>query len=387
MKKVISDIGIVVTGNTPSKKNKEYYNSKDIRFFKPSDMNDYSITNLNLSEEFLSEKARKKARILPKDTILVTCIGNIGKVGILQVESACNQQINAIIPNINMNSRYIAYLISSKKEYMQSKANAPVVPIMNKTDFSKIEIEVVEKEEQDEIVNKLDAVSEIIDIRKKQINELDKLINSKFIEMFGNLKINDKNWRKVEKISNVCILNPSKSELSNVNNIEVSLIPMRAVSENGKINTSRCKLLSDVKSGFTYFAEDDVLFAKITPCMENGKGAVATGLINNIGFGSTEFHVLRPTGLINSIWLYTLTSMHVFRKEAEMHMTGSAGQKRVPIKFFEDYKIGIPPIELQNQFAVIVRQINNQKNEIENSLKETKKLLNSLMDKYFLEAN
>ena len=94
--------------------------------------------------------------------------------------------------------------------------------------------------------------------------------------------------------------------------------------------------------------------------------------------------MLRPKkNVINSNWIYTLTAMKGFRKEAEMHMTGSAGQKRVPISFLKNYELGIPPIELQNQFAEIVKQIDKQKFEIENSLKEMQDLYESLMEKYF----
>lgn len=179
--------------------------------------------------------------------------------------------------------------------------------------------------------------------------------------MFGNIKNNDKSWNCYDYIGNHCILNPKKNEINDLANIDVSFVPMQNVSEKGEIDSSNIKKLFDVKKGFTYFRENDVLFAKITPCMENGKGAVARGLKNDIGFGSTEFHVIRPNDNINSVWLYTYTTFDSFRKDAEKKMTGSAGQKRVPISFFENYKIAIPPIELQNKFEAIVEQIDKQK--------------------------
>ena len=197
MEKVkLSDLGTIITGNTPNKKNNEFYNSKDICFFKPGDITEDTIENLTSSEEHISEKARSKARILPKGTILVTCIGTIGKVGIINHEAACNQQINAIISNDKVDAKYLAYLIYRKKIFLQKKANAPVVPIINKKDFSNIEVNICNKEQQIKIVTKLDKIQEIIDIRKKQIEELDKLIKSQFVEMFGDPKSNDKNWIK-----------------------------------------------------------------------------------------------------------------------------------------------------------------------------------------------
>lgn len=106
-----------------------------------------------------------------------------------------------------------------------------------------------------------------------------------------------------------------------------------------------------MKKAFTYFADNDVLFAKITPCMENGKGAVATGLSNGIGAGSTEFHVLRPIeGKSNPYWIYTTTMISSFRRQARRMMTGTGGQLRVPASFLEEFVITLPPFELQNQF-------------------------------------
>ena len=206
MEKVkLKDLGEICTGNTPSKKNKEFYKSNDICFFKPSDIDEDNIKLLNNSEEYISEMARNKARILPKGTILVTCIGTIGKIGILEKESACNQQINAIIPNNRIDGKYLAYLIYSKKMYLQKKANAPVVPIINKTDFSNIELDIYDKSSQIKIANELDKVQEIIDIRKKQLEQFDELIKSQFVEMFGDPFFNDKKWQ-LKKLKDISIL-------------------------------------------------------------------------------------------------------------------------------------------------------------------------------------
>ena len=135
---------------------------------------------------------------------------------------------------------------------------------------------------------------------------------------------------------------------------------------------------------FTYFIENDVLFAKITPCMENGKGAVAVGLHNEIGFGSTEFHVLRPLlGMSDPFWIYSLTSFESFRKDAAANMTGSAGQRRVPASFLERYKVALPPLELQKQFADFTLQVDKSKVAVQKALDETQLLFDSLMQEYF----
>ena len=229
--------------------------------------------------------------------------------------------------------------------------------------LKQININYPDFNEQKNIVDILDSLTRVIKVRQKELAFLDKLIKARFVEMFGD-PANPINIWAPEKLEKICILNPKKEKKLENDDLDVSFVPMSAVSEHGAIDTTKVKKYSEVKKGFTYFLENDVLFAKITPCMENGKGAVATGLKNKKGFGSTEFHVLRPIkGKSNPYWLYTLTSFQSFRKLAELNMTGSAGQKRVPIKFLQNYKVVVPPISLQNEFANFVQQVDKSKFE------------------------
>src|SRR5665647_3032817 len=126
----LKDLGVIVTGNTPKTIDYENFRKNDICFFKPSDITNGSINDLSNSEYYISEYARKQSRILPKGSVLVTCIGIIGKVGILTTEAACNQQINGIIPDAKkVINRYLAYNLLSMRKGMQDSANAAVVPI------------------------------------------------------------------------------------------------------------------------------------------------------------------------------------------------------------------------------------------------------------------
>ena len=239
-------------------------------------------------------------------------------------------------------------------------------------------------ETQKKIVEVLDKAQELIDKRKEQIEALDELVKSRFIEMFGNPFIDEKNFG-MRKLGEVTIVNPKKAEVKELDDkLNVSFVPMEKVGEKGEFNSEISKTIKELYSGFTYFRENDVLFAKITPCMENGKGAVATNLINGIGFGSTEFHVIRPIiEKSNPYWIYHLSTLIEFRRLAERKMTGSAGQKRVPTDFINNLKVVLPPIELQNQFADFVNQVDKLKSQMETSLKELEDNFNSLMQKAF----
>ena len=136
----VGEIGDILTGTTPSMKNADYYCSDDISFIKPGDIGENVVTKITETEAYISENARKVARIFPQYSVLVTCIGTIGKVGIATKESSCNQQINVIIPYKSANYLYLAYCMLYMRERFKEAANAPVVPILNKGDFSKIQV-------------------------------------------------------------------------------------------------------------------------------------------------------------------------------------------------------------------------------------------------------
>lgn len=137
---------------------------------------------------------------------------------------------------------------------------------------------------------------------------------------------------------------------------------MQDVYDDGDCNKFVNRPYAEVKKGFTYCADGDVIFAKITPCMENGKGAELQGLTNAMGMGSTEFHVLRPiSGKSISTWLYHFTKLDIIRKDAAKNMTGTGGQKRVPASYFDNFKIGVPSIDEQMNFAALANQADKSK--------------------------
>ena len=156
---------------------------------------------------------------------------------------------------------------------------------------------------------------------------------------------------EVKRLKFSAKVNPSRSEIKGLpEDIEVSFYPMEAVGF-GKLYEGERKVLKDVASGFTYFRDDDVLIAKITPSFENGKGALATRLINSIGFGTTELHVIRPLDGLDKEYFFYLTYSHEFRHPGEGMMDGTAGQKRIPSDFLTDYRIALPPLSEQTAIA------------------------------------
>src|SRR5690606_30258063 len=143
----------------------------------------------------------------------------------------------------------------------------------------------------------------------------------------------------------------------------------------GRMDVSGRRPFAEVKSGFTPFASGDVLFAKITPCMENGKMAVVPDLPHGVGFGSTEFSVLRPTAAIDAKLLYYFVSSAAFRQEAQHHMTGAVGQKRVPKRYLETKLFPLPPINEQRRIVEKIETLFAELDKGEEYLRQVQTLL------------
>lgn len=181
------------------------------------------------------------------------------------------------------------------------------------------------------------------------------------------------------------IFNPNKSEVNDILDIEVSFIPMQFLSEEGKIISKETKNISELKKGsYKYFKDNDVLIAKITPCMENGKCAIAKNLTNGIGFGSSEYHVFRCNQeIILPEILFGFLNRDSIRKSAEKVMTGSSGHRRVPISFYENLKINLPSLEEQRKIITHIREIEElieyEKNILNNTLIEKERVINKYL--------
>ena len=179
-----------------------------------------------------------------------------------------------------------------------------------------------------------------------------------------------------KQLAEIVDINPRLDKSTFKDGIEVSFVPMTAVeASSGHIDVSQTKYFSKVKKGYTPFQENDVLFAKITPCMENGKMAVVPKLTNDLGFGSTEFHVLRPHEGINPRYVYYFVSSQNFRREAAHQMTGAVGQKRVPLSFLEETLIPVPLIDEQKR---IVAEIEKQFSRLDEAVANLKRIKASL---------
>ncbi len=185
---------------------------------------------------------------------------------------------------------------------------------------------------------------------------------------------------EVKRLRFVAELNPSKSEIRALDrDIKVSFLPMEAIGDDGSLNLEREKAVGEVETGYTYFRDGDVAVAKITPCYENGKGALMKGLLNGIGFGTTELIVARPKhDQITGAYLHCLFISPDFRKIGESHMYGAGGQKRVPDAFVRDFATAFPP--LSEQFH-ITDFLDRETAKIDGLVAEQRRLIELLKEK------
>lgn len=384
MKYKLGDICEIVSGSTPKTGIPEYWDG-DKKWITPAEINEesYIITD---SARKLTELGVKKTGLspFPEGTVILSSRAPIGKVAIAGCEMYCNQGFKNLICSEKINNRYLYWFLKGNTEFLNSLGRGATFKEVSKQIVSNIEINVPSIAQQEQAAIQLETANAIIRFRKQQLQKLDELVKARFVEMFGMPGTDVFGWDLVP-LGSASNINPKKIHDSRlVSSTEVSFVPMSAVTERGEIDATAIKEYDEVKTGFTYFAENDVLFAKITPCMENGKGAVAKGLRNGIGFGSTEFHVLRPiVGKTDPYWIYTLTAFSQFRMDASNNMTGSAGQRRVPASFLENYRVSLPPIALQEQFAAFVEQTDKSKLAIQQSLDKLKTLRKSLMQEYY----
>lgn len=360
MKIKLKDAFDLQIGRTPARSNAANWNGQ---------YKWISITDLGTAGKYISttkEKITDKGidesgiKIVPKGTVVMSFKLSIGKTAITTEDMYTNEAIVAfnVRESIQVDSSYLYYLCCGN-DWGEGTNKAVMGLTLNKATLSEKEIELPEIMIQREVAKKLDKLDKIIIQRKKQLQKLDELIQARFVELFGlPLDKSKANMRFTDCVE----FNPKKSEVKDMQDVEVSFVPMECVGVDGSFNIRENGPVSNYYKGYTYFRDGDVLLAKITPCFENGKAAIAEGCKNGIGFGTTEFHVARPkAGVSNSYWIKYMLKNDSVHELATINMTGSAGQKRIQTPFFDKLTIYCPPIELQNQFADFVNQVNKLK--------------------------
>ena len=379
MKVKLKDLGKISTGNTPSKHISEFYNSEDIGFVKPDIISEQQIDYIENTTEYLTEAARNKARIAKKNAVFVTCIGSIGKIGIVKSkELAFNQQINAIEPNEKILPKYLAYGIFANRRRLQAISNAPVVPIINKTQFGEFEIDIIDDtKEQLKIVELLDKVSEVIVNRKEELEKMDELIKARFVEMFGGYE-----WSTTVG-DYIAELRGGKS-LAGTEPCKNKVLKTGAATF-GWFDPEQYKYLpQDYEPLPEHRVETgDVMISRMNTPELVGACSYVFEAPEDMYYPDRLWKVI-PKNQANPIFIWQLLWNPEIRRQIKEKSGGTSGtmhniskQKLLEIKC-----IDVPANE-QNNFADFVKQVDKSKVAVQKAIDETQLLFDSLMQKYF----
>ena len=258
------------------------------------------------------------------------------------------------------------------------------------SEYAKQKLNLPPLDEQGRIVEKIEELFSDIDNGIKDLKTAQARIKqyrqSVLKSAFEGKLYKTSEWKEV-KLEDVCQINP-KTEIKDMKDDDiVSFLPMTSVKAECNYYAEENVLYSKVKKGYTKFKNGDVLFAKITPCMENGKVCIVDNLIQGIGFGSTEFHILRCLNNIISKYVYYFVIQQCFRKKAKKNMAGAVGQQRVPADFMKNFDIPLPTLTEQQQIVAEIEKRFAAADEIEkavnDSLLQAEKLKQSILKQAF----
>ena len=293
---------------------------------------------------------------------------------------------DAAIFKHSLNPKFFVYYTRSNSFFVQKSKYAKGFKVthIKTSDLAEILIPVPNREEQNAIVFELDKINELILLKKSQLKELEDLCQSIFYDAFGDPISNSKGF-PIRRLSDVCIINPPKKGIiENLSqNANISFLPMEDLKIGCIYFTPVRNISVNDAQSYTYFNENDLLMAKVTPCFENGKIAIMHHLTHQTGCGSSEFHVFRVTDQLINEFLYFTLKTKSFIADATKRLTGTSGLRRVPKEFVQNLLIGIPPIEEQISFRKKIALIEEQKRLININLIQLNTLLASRMQYWF----
>lgn len=326
--------------------------------------NDKFITK---TEQRITELGAEKSKRVKIGDFILSNSMSAGRPYIMKI-SGCIHDGWLLLSNIsnNISRDYLYEILMSEIAQKQFDENAlgGVVKNLNTTRVMGIKIPLPPLEIQAEIVEKCEIIDRDFEANSAKVAQLRAEIENMIAPN------NNKNATRYI-LRNLCQFNPSKSEIKKLDdNLIVSFVEMASVSNKGFIENKVDKSLGQLRKGsYTYFCENDVIIAKITPCMENGKCALATGLTNGIGMGSSEFHVFRANeNKILPAFLFYSLNRSVIRIEAEKQMTGSSGHRRVPVSYYENLSLTIPDIETQRQIVAQIQLLEKEIADLEQQM-------------------
>ena len=377
MKYKLKDIFDLQMGKTPSRDNVDYWNTNDYKWISIGDL---STTEMYISntKEHLSEKAVQESRIklIPRNTVVMSFKLSIGKTAITAEDMYSNEAIMAFHDKhvVDMLPKYIFYLFKYR-DWDKGSNKAVMGKTLNKATLSEIEIELCSLEKQKEIVKVLDKITGSLAGRKSELLLLDDLIKARFVEMFGSIK----EERLLGDISEFVTVGIANSATHAYAESGIPMLRNQNIKENYLDDTD----IIYIKSEFATQYESKKLKENDIIVMRTGYPGVAC-LVPKKYEGCQTFTTLivRLKEDNNSSYVCSYINSDFGKKFIDSEKVGVA-QQNVGAKSLAKMPIKIPPIELQNQFAAFVAEVDKSKVAVQKALDETQTLFDSLMQEYF----
>lgn len=391
-KYTIREISLEIkTGKTPPTSQDIYYKNGDIEWFTPGD---FSTNNsiLNIANKKISSIAIKtsNAPLYRPQTVLITCIGDIGKVGITQKEVSANQQITGIYVNEKkILPKFFYYWLRRNQNLLKYYSNYAIIPILNNSILSNIPIFVPNLNEQNKIVSQLESLQLLIEKRKKTIDLLDKIIRAKFLEMFGDPVTNSKNWttKKLDRV--ILSINAGKS-ITGINRPkegeEIGVLKVSAVTY-GDFKPEKNKAVINSKidtSELIFPKKGDLLFSRANTKEFVGATSIVDNDYSDIFLPDKIWKLTINLNKISPIYIHSIFSNKNWRMYFTKESTGSGGSLfNISQETFKNIEIPVPDLKFQNEYEIFYYKLKNTKSKFLLSLQSLEALFQSIQQKVF----
>lgn len=375
MKVKLGDIFEIGSGGTPSKSHPEYYGG-DIPWVKTGDLKSEYLYEV---EDFITEEGLKNssAKLYEPDTVLIAMYGaTIGATSILKMDACTNQACAAFKKNNKVIPEYLYYFLKSQKVKFVKDGVGGAQPNISAGYLKKVEMELPSLDEQRAIVEVLDKTTNIMVMRNQEIASLDNLIKARFIELFGDLKSNSKGWPIVG--FNEC----AEIDTNMIHDFEgyedYPHIGIDSIEkETGRLSGYRTVAEDGVISSKYLFTEKHIIYSKIRPNLNK------VAMPDFVGVCSADAYpiLVKDDICVKEYLGYTMRSKYFL--DYIVAFSNRTNLPKVNKKQVEGFALPLPPMELQQQFAVFVSQVDKSKVAVQKALDETQLLFDSLMQEYF----
>ena len=376
----LDDIADVVGGSTPARDREDLWGG-NIPWVVPSEVTGLAGRHLTSANETITEAGMKSAglQMIPAGSVLLTSRATVGVTAINTIPVVTNQGFQSLLARDGTDGLWLYYCVSFMRSHLERRAAGSTFLEVSRDSVRSLPILLPPLSEQRAIAAVLEAIDEAIDHTAAVIAANDTVQETLQSELLArgipgwhdewknatDIGEMPADWELV-RLGDVAEVNPKRPRLDISPESPVTFLPMASIGENGAgIAEPESREFRDVAKGFTYFEENDVLFAKITPCLQNGKHTLATDLTAGFGFGTTEFHVVRAGPKIEHRHLLRVLTRPANIEKCVRSFSGTAGQQRVHPEILRSLPVLLPPLTEQQAVAALLDSVYEQMRRIQ----------------------